>query len=68
MTKNMFRVIGVVVFLTIISLMFKDQIVVWIEPIVAENIVLFALLKFFSVYLLAITLVVWVATWLTKKK
>lgn len=68
MTKNMFRVIGVVVFLTIISLMFKDQIVVWIEPIVAENIVLFALLKFFSVYLLAITLVVWVTTWLTKKK
>lgn len=68
MTKNMFRVIGVVVFLTIISLMFKDQIVVWIEPIVAENIVLFALLKFFSVYLLAIALVVWVATWLTKKK
>jgi len=54
--------------LTIISLMFKDQIVVWIEPIVAENIVLFALLKFFSVYLLAITLVVWVTTWLTKKK
>ncbi len=68
MSKTMFRVIGVVVFLTIISLMFKDQIVVWIEPIVAENIVLFALLKFFSVYLLAITLVVWVATWLTKKK
>lgn len=68
MSKTMFRVIGVVVFLTIISLMFKDQIVVWIEPIVAENIVLFALLKFFSVYLLAITLVVWVTTWLTKKK
>lgn len=68
MSKTMFRVIGVVVFLTIISLMFKDQIVVWIEPIVAENIVLFALLKFFSVYLLAIALVVWVATWLTKKK
>lgn len=68
MTKNMFRVTGVVVFLTIISLMFKDQIVVWIEPIVAENIVLFALLKFFSVYLLAIALVVWVTTWLTKKK
>lgn len=68
MSKTMFRVISWgVLFLTII-LMFKDQIVVLLEPIVAENIVLFALLKFFSVYLLAIALVVWVATWLTKKK